>query len=232
MILSQKTIKTKLLLFLLLINYECFSQKNKTECLQGTWELIDPYLKEGEFRFSVFKGNKFLSVLFEDNEYNFHHSYFGFIHSDSLVDKTEISLESIKNSGLYFCSYEIDEKRNKAINVIHLDRFYISDDCQEISFGNAKNTDGFRTNEITYERLGNLPKSLLFDFFNFRIVTVSKTVVYKQPHQPTKMYLIQNDPVEVIAERDGWLQIKYYPEKNGEWTGKTIEGWIRKSDVN
>jgi SH3-like domain-containing protein len=45
------------------------------------------------------------------------------------------------------------------------------------------------------------------------------------------MYLLKNDPVEIIEEKDNWLKIKYYPEKNGEWTGKTIEGWIKKSDV-
>ena len=45
------------------------------------------------------------------------------------------------------------------------------------------------------------------------------------------MYLIKGDPIEIVEEQGDWLRIIYYPEKNGEWTGKTIEGWIRKSDV-
>ena len=45
------------------------------------------------------------------------------------------------------------------------------------------------------------------------------------------MYLLKNDPVELVEEKDNWLKIKYYPEKNGVWTGKTIEGWIKKGDV-
>ncbi len=44
----------------------------------------------------------------------------------------------------------------------------------------------------------------------------------------TKMYLITNDPIEVLEEKEvnkiQWLKVRYY--------GKTtIEGWIKKSDV-
>jgi hypothetical protein len=70
-------------------------------------------------------------------------------------------------------------------------------------------------------------------FLNIKygIVKTTKSFLTKAPNQTTKMYLLKNDPVEVIEEKDNWLKIKYYPEKNGEWTGKTIEGWIKKSDV-
>ena len=76
-------------------------------------------------------------------------------------------------------------------------------------------------------------KSKVEDFLGIHYACIKPTrvIINKQPHQPTKMYLIQNDPVEVVEERDNWLKIKYYPEKNGEWTGKTIEGWIKKTDV-
>jgi len=76
-------------------------------------------------------------------------------------------------------------------------------------------------------------KSKVEDFLGIHYACIKPTTVLinKQPHQPTKIYLIQNDPVEVVEERDDWLKIKYYPEKNGEWTGKTIEGWIEKTDV-
>jgi hypothetical protein len=62
-------------------------------------------------------------------------------------------------------------------------------------------------------------------------VKLPKIIINNNLGNPTKMYLLKNDPVEVIEEKDNWLKIKYYPEKNGEWTGKTIEGWIKKSDV-
>jgi len=74
-----------------------------------------------------------------------------------------------------------------------------------------------------------------FDMFRlnkkFKTIKKSKSIIFSSMNSPTKMYLLKNDPVEIIEEKDNWLKIKYYPEKNGEWTGKTIEGWIKKSDV-
>lgn len=40
----------------------------------------------------------------------------------------------------------------------------------------------------------------------------------------TKMYLLKGDEVEIIEEKDEWLKIRYYGKK-------TIEGWIKKRDV-
>jgi len=69
-------------------------------------------------------------------------------------------------------------------------------------------------------------------FLNIKYgIIKDKSTIHKNLDTPTKMYLLKNDPVEIIEEKDNWLKIKYYPEKNGEWTGKTIEGWIKKSDV-
>ena len=38
------------------------------------------------------------------------------------------------------------------------------------------------------------------------------------------MYLLKGDVVEILQEKDDWLQIRYYGKK-------TIEGWIKKGDV-
>jgi hypothetical protein len=225
-------IKLKILIsVLLLVKYNCFSQKTNNECLQGKWEIIDAYLKEGEFRLSVFKKNKKLSVLSENSESSYNITYFGFISSDSLVNDSKLKLDFIKDSGSYFCTYDMDKESNLGINVNVLDRFYLSENCNEISYGNAKNYDGYRIDYIPYDKLANLPKNILVDFFNFKIINVNKSIISEQPNQPTKMYLLKNDSVEVIEEKDNWLKIIYYPEKNGEWTGKIIEGWIKRSDV-
>lgn len=58
-----------------------------------------------------------------------------------------------------------------------------------------------------------------------------KSIIYTQPNKPSKMYLIKGDPVEIITKKVGWLKIKFYPEQNGIWTKKTIEGWIKQSDL-
>jgi len=55
-------------------------------------------------------------------------------------------------------------------------------------------------------------------------IKLDRTIVYDKNYRPTKMYLIKGDIVEIIKESGSWLNIKYYGKK-------TIEGWIKKSDV-
>ena len=67
--------------------------------------------------------------------------------------------------------------------------------------------------------------------YDYKIVRVPKTTIYSQPNVLTRMYLLKDDVVEVTEEKGEWLQIKYYIEKKNKDTGRTIEGWIKKSDV-
>ena len=55
-------------------------------------------------------------------------------------------------------------------------------------------------------------------------ITNIKSPIFSSPNIPTKMYLLKHDEVEVIAEKDNWLHIKYYGKK-------IVEGWIRKKDT-
>ena len=55
-------------------------------------------------------------------------------------------------------------------------------------------------------------------------IIVSKATIYITPNTSSKMYLLKGDVVEILQEKDDWLQIRYYGKK-------TIEGWIKKSDV-
>jgi len=55
-------------------------------------------------------------------------------------------------------------------------------------------------------------------------ILVEKSTIYSEPNQPTMMYLIKGDEVECLEEKGEWYKIRYYGKK-------TIEGWIRKSDV-
>ncbi|WP_435355899.1 hypothetical protein [Emticicia sp. SJ17W-69] len=51
-----------------------------------------------------------------------------------------------------------------------------------------------------------------------------KVFLNTTPNTLTKMYLLKGDEVEIIDEKDEWLKIRYYGKK-------TVEGWIKKSDV-
>lgn len=89
-------------------------------------------------------------------------------------------------------------------------------------------------NLIVYNLVKNKKQVYKVEAFlnkNFSIITSSKVSIFNDIRSKTKMYLLKNDPVEIIEKKVDWLKIKYYPEKNGIWTGKTIEGWIRESDV-
>jgi hypothetical protein len=55
-------------------------------------------------------------------------------------------------------------------------------------------------------------------------ITTAKSIIYSQPGNPTKMYLIEDDIVKVLEEKYGWLRIEYEG-------AKLVTGWIRKQDV-
>jgi hypothetical protein len=56
------------------------------------------------------------------------------------------------------------------------------------------------------------------------LIRAEKSFIYDKNNIKTKMYLLKNDPVEIIESQTDWLKIKYYGKK-------VIEGWIKKSDV-
>jgi len=66
---------------------------------------------------------------------------------------------------------------------------------------------------------------------DYKMVVNDKAIIYSQPETATRMYILKNDVVEIYETKGDWLKIKYYIEKNNKDTGKTIEGWIKKSDV-
>jgi hypothetical protein len=57
-----------------------------------------------------------------------------------------------------------------------------------------------------------------------KTIQIEKSLIFSSPNIPTKMYLVKFDEVEVIAEKDNWLHIKYYEKK-------IVDGWIRKKDT-
>ena len=73
-------------------------------------------------------------------------------------------------------------------------------------------------------------QNYLKEFLNMIMgeIIVSKSIVYYVPNYPSKQYLIKNDEVEILEEKlvkgTSWLKIRYYGSK-------TIEGWIKKTDV-
>lgn len=141
----------------------------------------------------------------------------------------------------YFSGEEKDTNYYKCI-CINYKLLRLQEDFNELQSefnlpgGHEVSQNEFRINSIFLELESlNTINFSEFDIFRlnkkFKTIKKSKSIIFSSINSPTKMYLLKNDPVEIIEAKDNWLKIKYYPEKNGEWTGKTIEGWIKKSDV-
>lgn len=67
----------------------------------------------------------------------------------------------------------------------------------------------------------------------FTKIKIPKSFIYSNPTVLSKMYLIKGDQIEVVGEKEikgtKWLHFRYYG--NSATTGKPIEGWIKRSDI-
>ncbi|AFK01923.1 SH3 type 3 domain protein [Emticicia oligotrophica DSM 17448] len=74
-------------------------------------------------------------------------------------------------------------------------------------------------------KIENFSKFNIFQFSGkTKRIKSSKSIINSSPNIPNKMYLLKGDEVEILEEQDDWLRIRYYGKK-------TIEGWIKRSDI-
>jgi hypothetical protein len=219
--------------------------QNSIDCYQGIWHR--KYLIEGEkiqpnnLFYEVIVDNKALTIYYEsinENYLEFH--LIGFQDSLKRYNK-EVNIKnvSLNNEGRFLTNIECDSTFLKKNNAYWSVIKYFN--CNEIIGEREENS-------LITERIIKLPNAIITFIINeirnknqqylqrflvkkYSLISYPKVIIFSNLRSPTKMYLLKNDPVEVTEEKDNWLKIKYYPEKNGEWTGKTIEGWIKKSDV-
>lgn len=220
-----------ILIIVSLLGYS-FCSPGQKSLLKGIWKgEISSEPQQNQTYYDIMKQPNLLSISLENNKVlSIGEGLVGFTYKQ----KDTISSEELYAIGPFFC---ICISKGSI-----LECNYPNFDWTDSSyyFSGTDVFEYYKINALPIEiilqlsRLSNQSTKNYLNYYldlDFRYLK-SKSTIFSKPHQPTKMYLIQDDPVEVVAEKDGWLQIKYYPEKNGEWTGKTIEGWIRKSDVN
>jgi hypothetical protein len=70
---------------------------------------------------------------------------------------------------------------------------------------------------------GFIPRIDVEAYNTFRI-TKTKVIIHLAPNKPTKMYVLKGDDVELIDRQNDWLKIRFKGKK-------TIEGWIKKSEL-
>lgn len=59
---------------------------------------------------------------------------------------------------------------------------------------------------------------------SFKNIILPKVFFFNDSGKETKIYVIKGDKVEILGEKEEWLKVRYYGKRS-------IEGWIRKSDV-
>lgn len=81
---------------------------------------------------------------------------------------------------------------------------------------------------LDYKRVKNPPKfvqDFILELKKAKLRSIkNKSFLYFSTRQKTKQYLLKGDQIEVINENKNFYEIRYYGKK-------TIEGWIKKSDV-
>ena len=215
---------------LLSISSILIAQSSKKDLI-GYWQSQDDttnyfvFSKEQSIRFSI------------SAKYGVTDLYYTYGFSDELKLK---NINDLKDAGIFYYEVNEDDFQEKykekdgtysgiQANVIQMDEdkkgFQIYDPLRPGQRG-------------TYKRIKQLPlklenilksKNIIIDSIIKEnkakyIVKVTKSIIYCTPNKPTKMYLLKGDVVEILQEKDDWLQIRYYGKK-------TIEGWIKKSDV-
>lgn len=55
-------------------------------------------------------------------------------------------------------------------------------------------------------------------------ISSKKAIIYSLPNIATKMYLLKNDTIEVLEQKNDWVRMNFYGKK-------LISGWIKKADV-
>jgi hypothetical protein len=257
----MRYLKNKIILLLIIITYTTFGQSNDISSnlkdFEGVWLFIPPKWSNDTTFTSIdlIQNTKRLSIFFRKNKNNIHTltpEIIGFAPQNGEIQR----LSDLVNVGTRMYFYTPNPKApNDSIHYFQeaspscMARYngVVDEESEPPQEGQPDyftfNFNG-RENEF-HQRIQHLPNRIIVAlcqnkvekakvqaFVNIKYGLIkNKSIIHSSPNRPTKMYLIQNDPVEVVEEQDNWLKIKYYPEKKGEWMGKVIQGWIKKTDV-
>ncbi len=123
------------------------------------------------------------------------------------------------NGGHYHFYYESDTEGNASLELESINPTNVFNYTKVVSFPKE-----YIKNLFLRGKIDN--KDYLKEFLNkyFKEITRTKTIIYSNINKKTQVYLLRNDLVEVLEEKGDWLKIRYYGKK-------TIEGWIKRSDV-
>ena len=136
--------------------------------------------------------------------------FFMITYTPNQVGKNNIRI--YKNDGQHLNPFEIIYQANENIKSFTNKLIFINDSWKfiDISVGDPLVDSKWKIQFKFVDKAG--------------LIRAEKSFIYDKNNIKTKMYLLKNDPVEIIESQTDWLKIKYYGKK-------VIEGWIKKSDV-
>ena len=222
--------RKKIVSILLLISSIIVAQSSRNNLI-GYWQNQDE-----KTIYYVFSQNKVVDIsIYKDGQIV--DSYYTYGFSDELKLK---NINDLKDAGMFYYEVNEDDFQEKykekdgtysgiQANVIQMDedknRFQIYDPLRPGQRGIYKRIKQLPSKlEAVLKSKNIIINSTIKEDKAKYLVKLTKSIIYSTPNKPTKMYLLKGDVVEILQEKDDWLQIRYYGKK-------TIEGWIKKSDV-
>ncbi|WP_337045479.1 SH3 domain-containing protein, partial [Emticicia sp. 17c] len=241
-------------LILCVSTFKTFSQKYLlNNLLQPIWQLENEKFEDYS-TFLIFSKNEIYRFELNGNKLHKPNSYYYatyFFLSDSTFDilsAKELKDQELadffnekKNKDLLLTNTTLDfSKEDKMVYLVYLLRengkygvahlysyqFYSTTTFNQYGYGW---TPGQPQIGYIYNLANNIPKEVMLEVqkinpFRYKTLDVKQAKIFNDKRIATKMYLLKDDIVEVLEEKNDWLKIRYYGKK-------TVEGWIKKSDV-
>ena len=208
-----------------ILNYQKKYKKNKREYF--------PYVTTYQVD-TLIRYNDIISIVYKVNEENatpgledFFYEIFNFKLTDSqaiifekryFYKENNAKIQQIIEQQLPQCKIFDQANLNRTFIQIQKNQFLVLmwKGLLETEYANCIDNKFWVKIENKFDHFDNI-------FFSIKKIR-DKVFLHTTPNKSTKMYLLKGDEVEIIEEKDEWLKIRYYGKK-------TIEGWIKKSDV-
>ena len=236
------------IIILLYTNY-CAAQKIKLKDLQGVWVSA---LDDVDYR--VFINDSLIGLgFYKSGDVLIYSDKIGFVdvNNQDLINAYRKEFNLNLTDADHITNFDVPE--NLKLEILNQqknekDYFYhggsiwgLGIDLEDLPSKIGSRFELINSNVFVYIKVAQLPnnymnalykkgkkdkKNYLKNFFNmeFKEIKSTKSTLYKTPNIPTKMYLIRGNEVEVLEQKDNWIRIRYYGKK-------TIEGWVKKEDV-
>ncbi|MFY7987347.1 MAG: SH3 domain-containing protein [Flavobacterium sp.] len=150
-----------------------------------------------------------------------HTSIFGLDNTTFCIVNEEVG----QDPNNYYCYFRFDKQRDNWYMIKHQIKTFNTGREVLIEEKIYKYENQLAFEEVSFDKLfGKMHNDVGEPTPLLELIKVSNAIIYNTPNSPTKMYLIKGDEVEILEEKGEWLKIRYYGKK-------TIEGWIKRSDV-